>query len=1049
MFEVETLRAFVNERLTAAAEEIFEVFQRRIAEELESTLKENQRQKKLLDALLNPEVRLHRAGTRQQACSSSLEKEDPEPPHIKEEQEELQSSPEIEQEVTDTYLRLTSVKSEEEKAQSSWLNEIQTEENREAERTEADEEDCGGSDPGHPLQPATQYSTPLSSEYETDNSRNWEKPGLTPLHNNAVPGSGIKCDRSFVHKGKLQTRETLYRCPFCDYTSSIRSCLSIHLTVHEKANPHSSSVSSKREVVSNMRIHTVERPFKCTRQQECSSSLEKEDPEPPHIKEEQEELQSSPEIEQEVADTYLRLTSVKSEEEDEEKAQSSRLNEIQTEENREAERTEADEEDCGGSDPGHPLQPATQYSTPLSSEYETDDSRNWEKPGLTPLHNNAVPGSGIECDRSFVHKGKLQTRETPHSSSVCQQTSRREVVSNMRIHTGEKPCTRQQACSSSLEKEDPEPPHIKEEQEELQSSPEIEQEVADTYLRLTSVKSEEEDEEKAQSSRLNEIQTEENREAERTEADEEDCGGSHPGHPLQPATQYSTPLSSEYETDDSRNWEKPGLTPLHNNDVPGSGIECDRSFVHKGKLRKHPGETPHSSSVCQQTSRREVVSNRRIHTGEKPYKCTRQQACSSSLEKEDPEPPHIKEEQEELQSSPEIEQEVADTYLRLTSVKSEEEGEEKAQSSWLNEIQTEENREAERTEADEEDCGGSHPGHPLQPATQYSTPLSSEYETDDSRNWEKPGLTPLHNNAVPGSGIECDRSFVHKGKLQTRETPHSSSVCQQTPKREVVSNMRIHTGEKPFKCTVCSKSYSNKSNLRQHLTVHTGERPFSCSVCGKSFTYKSNLRLHSNVHTGEKPFSCSLCSKSFTTGSNLRQHLLVHTGERPFKCTFCSKSYTDKSSLKRHLTVHTGEKPFSCSVCGKSFSRVTSLTHHSTLHAGERPLKCTFCSKSFTYKSDLNRHLTVHTAEKPFSCSACSKSFTTGSNLRQHLLVHTGERPFKCTVCSKSFTTRRNLRQHLLVHTGERPYKCTVCSKSYNNKSNLRRHLTVHTGETV
>ncbi|XP_063764110.1 zinc finger protein 271-like isoform X4 [Eleginops maclovinus] len=850
MFEVETLRAFVNERLTAAAEEIFEVFQRRIAEELESTLKENQRQKKLLDALLNPEVRLHRAGTRQQ---------------------------------------------------------------------------------------------------------------------------------------------------------------------------------------------------------ECSSSLEKEDPEPPHIKEEQEELQSSPEIEQEVADTYLRLTSVKSEEEDEEKAQSSRLNEIQTEENREAERTEADEEDCGGSDPGHPLQPATQYSTPLSSEYETDDSRNWEKPGLTPLHNNAVPGSGIECDRSFVHKGKLQTRETPHSSSVCQQTSRREVVSNMRIHTGEKPCkcTRQQACSSSLEKEDPEPPHIKEEQEELQSSPEIEQEVADTYLRLTSVKSEEEDEEKAQSSRLNEIQTEENREAERTEADEEDCGGSHPGHPLQPATQYSTPLSSEYETDDSRNWEKPGLTPLHNNDVPGSGIECDRSFVHKGKLRKHPGETPHSSSVCQQTSRREVVSNRRIHTGEKPYKCTRQQACSSSLEKEDPEPPHIKEEQEELQSSPEIEQEVADTYLRLTSVKSEEEGEEKAQSSWLNEIQTEENREAERTEADEEDCGGSHPGHPLQPATQYSTPLSSEYETDDSRNWEKPGLTPLHNNAVPGSGIECDRSFVHKGKLQTRETPHSSSVCQQTPKREVVSNMRIHTGEKPFKCTVCSKSYSNKSNLRQHLTVHTGERPFSCSVCGKSFTYKSNLRLHSNVHTGEKPFSCSLCSKSFTTGSNLRQHLLVHTGERPFKCTFCSKSYTDKSSLKRHLTVHTGEKPFSCSVCGKSFSRVTSLTHHSTLHAGERPLKCTFCSKSFTYKSDLNRHLTVHTAEKPFSCSACSKSFTTGSNLRQHLLVHTGERPFKCTVCSKSFTTRRNLRQHLLVHTGERPYKCTVCSKSYNNKSNLRRHLTVHTGETV
>ncbi|XP_033940220.1 uncharacterized protein [Pseudochaenichthys georgianus] len=60
MSKVETLRAFVNERLAAAAEEIFELFERTIAEELESTLKENRRQQKLLDALLNPEVRLYR-----------------------------------------------------------------------------------------------------------------------------------------------------------------------------------------------------------------------------------------------------------------------------------------------------------------------------------------------------------------------------------------------------------------------------------------------------------------------------------------------------------------------------------------------------------------------------------------------------------------------------------------------------------------------------------------------------------------------------------------------------------------------------------------------------------------------------------------------------------------------------------------------------------------------------------------------------------------------------------------------------------------------------
>ena len=64
MSKVQTLRVFVKQRLTAAAEEIFELFERTISEYEEELC----RHRKLLDAVLQPQVQLHRAG---RFCSNS------------------------------------------------------------------------------------------------------------------------------------------------------------------------------------------------------------------------------------------------------------------------------------------------------------------------------------------------------------------------------------------------------------------------------------------------------------------------------------------------------------------------------------------------------------------------------------------------------------------------------------------------------------------------------------------------------------------------------------------------------------------------------------------------------------------------------------------------------------------------------------------------------------------------------------------------------------------------------------------------------------------
>ncbi|XP_054466130.1 uncharacterized protein LOC129100713, partial [Anoplopoma fimbria] len=110
MSSVESLREFVTERLTAAAQEIFGVFEKTIFQYEE----EVDRQRRLLDVVWKPAIKLHRIElpkqhvceeeevlSDQQLCvqerNSSLDQEDPEPPQVKEEQEEPCTSQEGEQ----------------------------------------------------------------------------------------------------------------------------------------------------------------------------------------------------------------------------------------------------------------------------------------------------------------------------------------------------------------------------------------------------------------------------------------------------------------------------------------------------------------------------------------------------------------------------------------------------------------------------------------------------------------------------------------------------------------------------------------------------------------------------------------------------------------------------------------------------------------------------------------------------------------------------------------------------------------------------------------
>ncbi|XP_001637240.3 zinc finger protein GLI1 [Nematostella vectensis] len=205
---------------------------------------------------------------------------------------------------------------------------------------------------------------------------------------------------------------------------------------------------------------------------------------------------------------------------------------------------------------------------------------------------------------------------------------------------------------------------------------------------------------------------------------------------------------------------------------------------------------------------------------------------------------------------------------------------------------------------------------------------------------ESEGRLQLGSKRTDSTENKKEKRLEFNGKRSTREPDDGICSCRWLGCDAVYSEQddlvrhieKVHIDQRKADdlyicywqdCSRQTKPFNARYKLVIHMRVHSGEKPNKCTHpgCNKAFSRLENLKIHMRSHTGEKPYLCQFpgCPKAFSNSSDRAKHQRTHLDTKPYACQVpgCPKRYTDPSSLRKHFKQHASGKMSSHNTNGK------------------------------------------------------------------------------------------------------------------------------------